>query len=225
MSVVVLGASVSPFVRKVRTLLSEKGVAYELDPVNPFTPPDGWRSVSPLGKIPALRDGERTLADSSVICAYLERRFPSPALYPSEPYEYARALWFEEFMDGGVVPVIGPKVFMPLVLAPLFSGKPVEAAAEASAQQTVETDLAKFWEYLEREIGEREYFVGSKLSIADIAIACPHVNLRHAGVAPERKRFPRLRAFVDRMLGRPSLKALVDEETPAFGKRAERIRD
>jgi glutathione S-transferase len=225
MSLVVLGASVSPFVRKVRTFLSEKGVAYELDPVNPFTPPEGWRAVSPLGKIPALRDGERTLADSSVICAYLERRFPSPALYPSDPYEYGRALWFEEFMDGGVVPVVGPKVFMPLVLAPLFSGKPVDAAAEATAQQTVETDLAKFWEYLERELGEREYFVGSKLSIADIAVACPHVNLRHAGVAPERKRFPRLRGFVDRMLGRPSLKALVDEETPAFGKRAERIRD
>jgi len=51
------------------------------------------------------------------------------------------------------------------------------------------------------------------------------VNLRHAGVAPQRRRWPRVRAFLDRMLGRPSLKALVDEETPIFGRRAERIRD
>ena len=225
MSVVVLGASVSPFVRKVRTFLAEKGVAYEHDPVNPFSPPENWRSVSPLGKIPALRDGDRTLADSSVICAYLERRFPSPALYPSEPFEYARALWFEEYMDGGVIAVAGPKVFFPLVLQPLFSGKPVEAAAEAAAQEAVENDVTRFWTYLEGELGEREWFVGTRLSIADLTVACAHVNLRHAGVAPERRRFPRLRSFLDRMWGRPSLKALIDEETPAFGKRAERIRD
>ena len=225
MSLVVLGASVSPFVRKVRTFLAEKGIAYEHDPVNPFSPPAGWREVSPLGKIPALRDGDRTLADSSVICAYLERRFPNPALYPSDHFEYARALWFEEFMDGGFTSIAGPKVFMPLVLAPLLGGKPVDPAAEKAAEEAVAKDLSPLWEYLERELGEREYFVGTRLSIADVAIACPHVNLRHAGVAPERRRFPRLRSFLDRMLGRPSLKAIVDEETPVFGKRADRIRD
>ena len=225
MSLVVLGASVSPFVRKVRTFLAEKGIAYEHDPVNPFSPPAGWREVSPLGKIPALRDGDRTLADSSVICAYLERRFPNPALYPSDHFEHARALWFEEFIDGGFVPIVGPKIFMPLVLAPVLGGKPVDPAAEKAAEEAVAKDLSKLWEYLERELGEREYFVGTRLSIADIAIASPHVNLRHAGVAPERRRFPRLRGFLDRMLGRPSLKAIVDEETPIFGKRADRIRD
>ena len=225
MSLVVLGASVSPFVRKVRSFINEKGLAYEHDPVNPFSPPDRWREVSPLGRIPALRDGDRTLADSSVICAYLERRFPEPALYPSDPFEYARALWFEEYMDGGFVPIAGPKIFMPLVLAPLFSGKPVDASAEAAAQEVVGKDLARLWDYLERELGEREYFVGTRVSIADLAIASPHVNLRHAGVAPERRRFPRLRAFLDRMWGRPSLKGLIDEEIPAFGKRADRIRD
>jgi glutathione S-transferase len=225
MSLVVLGASVSPFVRKVRVFLAEKGLAYEHDPVNPFSPPEGWRELSPLGKIPALRDGDRTLADSSVICAWLERRHPRPALYPSDDFEYARALWFEEFMDGGFVPVAGPKVFLPIVLGPILGGKPPDAAAEAAAQVVVEKDLAKLWDYLERELGEREFFVGTRLSIADLSVACPHVNLRHAGVAPERRRWPRLRAFLDRMLGRPSLKALVDEETPVFGKRAERIRD
>ena len=225
MSLVVLGASVSPFVRKVRSFLAEKGVAYELDPVNPFSPPEGWRELSPLGRIPALRDGERTLADSSVICAYLERRHPSPALYPSDDFEYARALWFEEFMDGGFVPIAGPKVFLPLVLGPMMSRKEPDAAAEAAAQEVVAKDLAKLWDYLERELGEREFFVGTKLSIADLSVACPHVNLRHAGVAPQRRRWPRVRAFLDRMLGRPSLKALVDEETPIFGRRAERIRD
>ena len=120
MSLVVLGGGVSPFVRKVRVVLAEKGLDYQHEQVNPFAPPAGYREISPLGKIPAFKDGDRTLADSSVICAYLEKRFPTPALYPSDPYDYARALWIEEFMDGGLVPVVGPNIFLALVLKPLL---------------------------------------------------------------------------------------------------------
>jgi glutathione S-transferase len=225
MSLVVLGGNVSPFVRKVRAFLAEKGLEYRHEQVNPFSPPPGWREVSPLGKIPALRDGDRTLADSSVICAYLERRFPRPPLYPADDYDHARALWFEEFVDGGFVPVAGPKVFFPLVLAPMLNRKDPDESVESAARKTVEEDLPRFWDYLERQLGEREFFVGERLTIADLAVTSPHVNLRHAGVAPERGRWPRLRSFLDRMLGRPSFKALVDEETPVYGKRSALIRD
>jgi glutathione S-transferase len=226
MSFVLLGAGVSPFVRKVRVALAEKGLDYQHDQVNPFAPPSGWRELSPLGRIPAFKDGDRTLADSSVICAYLERRFPQTALLPSDPYDYARALWFEEYMDGGFVAISGPKVFLALVLKPLLGGKPeADPADEASAQKVVSEELPTFWDYLERELGEREYFVGSQLTLADIAVASPHVNLRHAGVAPERKRWPRLRGFLDRMHARPSFKKVIDEETPIFGKRSVKITD
>lgn len=222
----VLGASVSPFVRKVRAFLAEKDLEYEQVQVNPFAPPEGWREISPLGKIPALKDGERVINDSSVICAYLERRFPKPALYPTDDHEYARALWLEEFADGGVVPTSGPKVFFPLVLKPLLGGTgQVDPADEALAEKAVAEELPLYWDYLERELGDRDYLVGNRLTIADLAVASPFVNLRHAGVAPERKRWPRLRAFLERMHGRPSFKKLIDEETPVFGKRAERIAD
>jgi len=226
MSLVVLGASASPYVRKVRVTLAEKGLAYQHEQVNPFATPPGWREISPLGRIPAFKDGDRTLADSSVICAYLDRRFPQPAILPSEPYDYARALWFEEYMDGGFVPVAGPKVFLVLVVRPMLAGKAEpDPADEAAAQKVIAEDLPGFWDYLERELGDREYFVGEKLSLADIAVASPHVNLRHAGVAPERKRWPKLRGFLDRMHARPSFKKLIEEETPIFGKRSAKITD
>jgi glutathione S-transferase len=226
MSLVVLGGNVSPFVRKVRVALAEKGLDYRLEQVNPFAPPAGWRELSPLGKIPAFKDGDRVINDSSVICAYLERRFPEPALYPSDPYEYARALWFEEFADGGMIPVAGPKVFFALVLKPLLAGKQEpEAADEAAAERCVAEDLPPLWDYLESELGDREFLVGERLTIADIALASPFVNMRHAGVAPERKRWPRLRAFLDRLHGRPSFKKLIEDETPIFGKRSARIAD
>ncbi len=226
MALTVLGGGVSPFVRKVRVVLAEKGLDYQHEQVNPFTPPPGWRDVSPLGRIPAFRDGDRVINDSSVICAYLERRFPKPALYPSDDYEYARAVWFEEFSDAGMTPVAGPKLFFALVLKPLMGGKPEPDPADVeAAAKTVAEELPKFWDYLEREIGDREYFVGERLSIADISVASPFVNMRHAGVAPERKRWPKLRAFLDRIHGRPSFKALIEQESPAFGKRAALIKD
>ena len=225
MSLTLLGGNVSPFVRKVRVFLAEKGLDYQQEQVNPFAPPAGWREISPLGKIPACKDGERVINDSSVICAYLERRHPKPALYPTDDYDYARALWFEEFADGGMIPVAGPKIFFALVLKPLMAGKQ-EAAPEdeAAAAKTVAEDLPKFWDYLERELGDDEYFVGGRLSIADLAIASPFVNLRHAGVAPERRRWPKLRAFLDRMHGRPSFKQAIESEAP-FARRTARITD
>ncbi len=226
MSLVVLGGSVSPFVRKVRVVLAEKGLDYEHEQVNPFAGPPGWRDISPLGKIPAFKDGDRTLADSSVICAYLEKRFPTPALYPTDPYDYARALWFEEFMDGGVVPVVGPKVFFPLVLQPIFSGGQAPSAeVEALAKKTFEEDAAPLFAYLEKELGDRDYFVGNQLTIADIAVASIMVNPWLAGFAPERKRFPKLRAFLDRVWSRPSFKKVIEGDLPVFGKRAAQVND
>jgi glutathione S-transferase len=226
MSLTLLGGSVSPYVRKVRVVLAEKGLDYEQEQVNPFAAPPGWRDISPLGKIPVLKDGDRTLVDSSVIAAYLEKRFPTPALYPSDPYDYARALWFEEYMDGGVVPQLGPKIFLPLVLQPLMSGgKAPSDEAEALARKAFEEDAAHFFVYLEKELGDSDHFVGNQLTIADIAVASPLVNTRHAGYAPSRAKFPKLRAFLDRMWSGPSFKKCIDEETPIFGKRADRITD
>ena len=226
MSLVVLGTGVSPFVRKVRVALAEKGLDYKHEQVNPFAPPPGYREISPLGKIPAFKDGDRTLCDSSVICAYLEKRFPTPALYPSDPYDYARALWFEEFMDGGLVPVVGPHIFLALVLKPLMSGgKAPEAAVEENAKKVWAEQAEPLLAYLEKQLGDNEYFVGNRLTIADIAVASILVNPRHAGFAPERKRFPKLRAFLDRMWSRPSFKKLIEEDAPVFGKRAALIQD
>ncbi len=56
-------------------------------------------------------------------------------------------------------------------------------------------------------------------------MASPFINVRHARYAPERKRWARLRAFLDRMWKRPSFQKALDEETPVFGKRSVNIKD
>ena len=63
----ILGAALSPFVRKTRVFFAEKGIPYDQDPVIPFAPPADWKTKSPLGRIPCLEHDGRFLPDSSVI--------------------------------------------------------------------------------------------------------------------------------------------------------------
>ncbi|HXZ83958.1 MAG TPA: glutathione S-transferase family protein [Myxococcota bacterium] len=215
----ILGANVSPFVRKTRTFCIEKGIPCTLEMVNPAAPPPGWREKSPLGKIPVLDHDGRIVNDSSIICAYLERLHPEPALYPRDAYDCARAAWIEEFVDGGVVPIAGPAVFRPLALMPVLTQKAPDAAAIAAAEKVVREELAPLFAYLESQLGAGDYFVGNRLSIADLTVASVFVNLRHAGYPPDRAKLPKLAAFVERMHGRPSFKSCIEEERPLFGKR------
>ena len=225
MALKLIGNGLSPFVRKARIALAEKGLTYEHDPMVPFGVSAEYKRKHPLAKIPLLEVDGRPIPDSSAIVAYLERIRPEPPLYPSDPYEYARAIWFEEFADGGMIATMGPKTFFPCVLKPLFGGKSEPDPADvAAAEKCVAEDCPKFWDYLERELGDNEYFVGNRLTIADIAVATGFVNLRYAGFAPERKRWPKLRAFIDRMHGRPSFKSAMEQDAP-FAKRAGLVKD
>jgi glutathione S-transferase len=207
------GAYGSPFVRKVLVALAEKGIEFEHEQVNPFSPPADYRKISPLGKIPALRDGDRTLADSSVICAYLEKIKPAPALFPPDPYAYARALWFEEYGDSGLAPIIGGKIFFPKVIGPLFLKRQPDLAA---IEKTVNEELPPMFDYLEGEIGDNQFLVSNTFSIADIGAATQFVNLELAGYGVDSKRWPKLSAYLARIHGRPSFKAAIEKERRAF---------
>ncbi len=209
MSYTVHGAGISPFVRKVRAFLMEKGIEYAHDPVVPFNPPASFRALSPLGKIPAFSDGDKTLADSSVICTYVERRNPTPPLFPKDDYQHARALWFEEYADGGLMPVVGQGIFGPLVIGPAIRGA---APDHARAKKAVDEELPPLFSYLEGELGDQSYFVANSFGIADISIASMFVNLMLADVRIDASRWPKLAAWTDRVHGRPSFKALIEED-------------
>lgn len=207
------GAGLSPFVRKVRVVLAEKGVAYDHDPVVPFNVSAEFKAISPLGKIPAWRDEHGTLCDSSVICAYLEKVHPTPALYPSDPYDYARALWLEEYADSAMVAVAGAKIFFPRVVAPRFFNQPPD---EAAIEKVIAEEVPPLFDYLEGQLGG-EWLVGGRFTIADISVGTILVNLRHAGVTPDAGRWPKLARWAARVQERPSFRALIDEDRAALG--------
>jgi glutathione S-transferase len=211
---VVYGANLSPFVRKVRVALAEKGLEYKLEQVSPFAPPPEFLAISPLKRIPAFRDTDlpepNSLADSSVICDYLEHKFPKPALYPTDPYHRARALWFEEYADSAVAQAVGLGLFFERVVKKIMRRDPDESVCQA----TLKEKLPPLFDYLEKEIGDREFLVGGQFSIADITVGSMFVNFAHCGETIDAARWPKLASYVKRLHARPSFKALVEEESP-----------
>lgn len=208
------GAPASPFVRKVLVVLDEKSIPHEVDPVFPFGVGEEFKKLSPLGKIPALTENGRALSDSSVICAYLERRTPEPPVYPRDPYEYGRALWFEEYADTAMVQVIGARIFFQRVVGPRFLGQETDEAMVAKA---IAEELPPLFDYLESQLSSGAHLAGGMLTVGDIAVASQLVNLSYAGVTVDAARWPRLAAFYETTTARPSFAKRIAEDRALFG--------
>jgi glutathione S-transferase len=212
MSIVIHGVGGSPFVRKVRVALAEKGIAYDSNPVMPGMTPDGYEKLHPLKKVPVYQDGDFVLPDSSCILAFLERTQPNPPLYPSDPRDFARALWYEEYSDTKLSDTLGAIFFNRFVKKNILKQEPDEEIIQQKLGES-----AALFDYLEGELGDNEYLVGNRFSVADIAVGSILVNFRHAGESVDAGRWPRLAAYTERLHARPSFKALIEEEKRAFG--------
>lgn len=214
---ILYGSSLSPYVRKVLAYAGEKGIEFELKPTGsaPGQPSDEFLEASPLRKMPALRDGDFTLADSSAMIQYLEARFPDPAMIPSDPRMRGTVIWFEEFADCSLTACSG-KMFFNRVVAPRFFGRPGdEDVAKAAETQ----ELPPLLDYLEQVVPEPgEFLVGGAITLADIAIATPFANFAHLGCERDRSRHRRVYAYIDSILERPSFKPWIEREAAMLAK-------
>jgi glutathione S-transferase len=214
MALKLIGAGASPFVRKVRVVLAEKGLAHEHEPLTPFGPNVEYRKLHPQGKIPTLTDGDKVIPDSSAIVVYLEKIAPNPALISADAYQAARTVWYEEYGDGALVQAVVP-YFQQRVLFPLFMKK---AGDETLVAKAAAEAIPPVFAYLEEQIGDNEYLVGNRFSLADISIASPFVNYQHGDGPIDRAKYPRLASFVERIHGRPSFKGLIAEDQAFLAK-------
>jgi glutathione S-transferase len=207
---ILYGSSLSPFVRKVLAYAGEKGIELELQPTGfPGHSPE-FLEASPFKRMPAFRDGDYTLPDSSAIIHYLEARFPDPALIPADPEPRGKTIWFEEFADTILV-TCGAKMFFNRIVAPRFIGRPGDLAA---ADQAEREELPPILDYLETVVPDAgEFLVGGTISLADIAVASPFANLAHLDCEIDAERHRRVRAWVETILSRPSFAHWIERET------------
>ena len=192
----IIGSYLSPYVRKVLVVLDLKGVSYEIDPIIPFMGDDRFSQLSPLRRIPVLIDDQVTLADSSVICQYLEERHPQPVLYPADIRERARARWLEEFADSRMGEVFIWRLFNQVAIKPFVWGEKTDTAV---VEKTLKEDIPQILDYLEGLVPPEGFLFGH-VSIADIAIACFFRNAGFARFRVDHTRWPATAAFVDRVL-------------------------
>ena len=204
------GAPQSPFVRKVRIALEEKGLPYELEGPAP--------ALHPQGKMPVLRDGDVVVPDSSVICAYLEKKHPSPALYPADPADLARALYLEEYADAHMAEGMGAIVLERFV-KPQLLGQPTDEARLRELLAAAETrwcgkpssaagnPVPAVLDYLESQLPAEGDSVLARFGIADAALGAHLGWLAFAGLELDERRWPRTARYHAALRARPSFKA------------------
>ena len=201
------GSPISPFVRKTLVCLIEKGIEHEVNPVSPFPAPESHLKISPLGKIPAMTDGDLAIPDSAAICGYLEKRFPEPALYPEDVSDYGRALWYHIWADNEL-PKATASLFFNRVAVKMMKREPDEAVI----QNIIDTVQPPIFDYLEAEIGDKAYLLGDSFSIADIAITCQFIQMQYSGEALPEASHPNIARYVTGHMHRDSFKGLINND-------------
>jgi len=197
----IVGSYISPYVRKVLVCLDLKGVDYRIDPIVPFFGNDHFTAISPVRRVPVLIDESIALSDSTVICEYLEERYPSPSLYPSTPQQRARARWLEEFADTRIGEVLIWRYFNELVIKRVIWR---EETDEAVVKNSLEIEIPSVLDYLESELPTGGGFFFGEIGVADIAVAAFFRNAHFAGFAIDAQRWPTAAEFVARTLDHPS---------------------
>ncbi len=211
---IVYGSSLSPFVRKTLAFATEKGIELTLKPIGLGAADPDFRKASPFGKMPGFVDGDFHISDSSAIITYLDAIKPEPRLIPAEPKARARTIWYEEFADTILTPSAA-KPFFNRIVAPKFLG---QAGDEAAAVAAIETELPPILAYIEGVLPASGHLVEDRLTLADLAVASPFVNLSHVGYEVDPAAYPKLAAFLGAILARPSFAPLVKSEQAFFAR-------
>jgi glutathione S-transferase len=209
----IFGFPLSPFVRKVHLLAAEKGVAVEMVLGRPGQPNPEFEAASPFGKIPAMQDGDFTLADSTAICTYIDALHPAPAMLPGDARAKARAVWFEEFADTILV-ASGGKVLFNRFVGPTFMGLPGD---EAIAEQGLK-ELGPLFDYLEGQAPTSGWLAGDDFSIGDIAVASTLRSLGYVDLEPDAAKHPRTAAWYARVKARQSWQAVATREDAVISR-------
>ncbi len=187
----------------------EKGLKFESEDLNPYSPPPNFMALSPLGKIPLLQDGDFILNDSSAICAYLDAEHTTGApMLPENPKALGKTLWIEEYADTALFSVISAGVFRPTFINQM-KGLPIDHETIAKA---VKEELPPVLAYLETQFTDEEWFCGDDLTVADLSVFSQLANLKHAGQLPGQSHFPKLMPHFERISARLTAAELGEAE-------------
>ncbi len=163
---VVHSAPVSPFGRAVLATLEEKEATYRFSPVEDFKA-EPHTSRHPFGRVPVLEHDGFVLYETQAIIRYLDRILPEPALTPNDAQCAARMDQVMSINDWYLFPGLANVIVWQRIVGPRLMGLIPDESAIAAV---VPKGLVVFGE-LSRLLGDRPYFAGEAVSLADLLLA------------------------------------------------------
>ncbi len=202
----------SPYSRKVRLVLAEKRLPFELRVEKTWERREQYLEIQPAGTVPTLiEDNGLAIPDSSVICEYLDEAYPDTPLMGhtlADRVEVRRlVLWFDEKFAADVTRNLLGEKYMKRV-----SGR---GHPDASALRAGYANLRHHLDYLGWLAETRRWLAGSNISLADFS-AASHISALDFLGEIDWKISPPVREWYARMKSRPSFRAILSDRIPGF---------
>jgi glutathione S-transferase len=186
----------SPYARKIRIVLTEKKIDFDLVIDSPWVEGNQIAALNPLGKVPVLvLDDDSTLFDSRVIAEYLDTVAPNNRLIPASGRERISVKRWEALADG---------VLDAAIAAFLESRRP-DGERSPSWIERQRGKVTQALQVMSDDLGDQSWCHGNGLSLADIAIGCAlgYVSFR-LGDIRWGERHSNLAQLYDKLMQRPS---------------------
>lgn len=202
----------SPFCRKVRIILGEKGITFDLVAEKVWQRRPEFLALNPAGQVPVLAlDDGAAIAESSAIVEYLEETYPQPNLMGGDPRSRAEVrrlvAWFDlKFYREVTRNLTGEKVQKRF----LGRGEPSSEAIRAG-----HANLPVHLEYIAWLTDRRNWLAGDQFSVADIAAAAHISTLDYIGDVPWDE-FRPAKDWYARIKSRPSFRPLLSDHIPGI---------
>ena len=193
-----IGSPTSPYVRKVRVVMAEKKLDFQLLNEDPWNA-DIVLKANPLGKVPCLvMEGGEAVFDSRVIVEYLDTLSPVGKLIPPTGRERIEVRTWEALADGLLDATLLAR------LEATWAGRTPEQRCQAwidRQMSRVDTTLKA----MSQGLGEKPWCHGNAFTLADIAVGCAlgYLDFRFEHIA-WREQYPNLHKLSDKLATRPS---------------------
>lgn len=186
----------SHYSHRVRIVLAEKGVAYDVVEVDPNEKPQELADLNPYNDLPTLVDRELILFEPNIMMEYLDERFPHPPLLPVYPVARAQSRLLIYRIQKDWLSQAD------MILSGIASGKDVEADRKALSESLLAAAPV---------FADKPYFMSDDFTIVDCCVAPLLWRLPQLGIEiPEKPGKPIIK-YMNRLFARDSFKASLSE--------------
>jgi glutathione S-transferase len=197
-----------PFSRKVRLLLGEKGIAYNLVTEYPWDARPGFRDVNLAGRTPAMHLAERdiTLSDSAAICEYFEETEPAKSLYSGSATLRAEIRRLIAWFDSKFYAEVGAPLLQEKMIKRLFYRQTPDATILRQSMRAATDHM----EMLGSLLDHHRWLTGTTLTMADLAAAA-HLSVADYLGGIDWAGHDMVHDWYAALKSRPSFRPLLDE--------------